>query len=320
MADSKHPTIDANRRQLNERTANGSPSRAGLTSGMTRAPFSNKRPAPPVPLSTDYGSFIDGGEVPIVDDLKEERVGAESNSATFPRNTADSGRTGVKKPEEPKQTLPVAQVAANLKDGPTILALRAAGMGSNVPVEGWRLYLDDFVRRAGSPSDPVEKLMVEQLALAHNAICKLYVRAASADDAALSEVCFAALARLLAEFRRLTLALKEYRGPALSQVVNMVEQQNVAVGGNQQIANLEGGVATSPGKNNLTNELTSKHHPHLEHEVQQQFIAQPAASSRREIESAKTLRSDARRAPAVARSGACQPPVDEIDGTSISGR
>jgi hypothetical protein len=263
---------------------------------------------------------MDGGETPIRDDRYDDLVAEGSNTATSPRQTTGSTRTGAPKPEQKQKKLPVGQVAANLRAGPVILALQAVAMGRDVPVEAWRLYLDDFVRQAGNPSDPVEKLMVEQLALAHNAITKLYVRAASADDPAFSEVCFSALTRLLAEVRRMALAIREYRGPASPQIVNVVEQQNLALGGNQQIANLEGAVATSPGKNALTNELTSNNHPRLEHEVQQQFVVQPAAGGRREIEPAEAPRSDARGTAAAERSSACQPPMAESDGTTISER
>jgi hypothetical protein len=263
---------------------------------------------------------MDGGETPIRDDRYDDLVAEGSNTATSPRQATSSARNDATKSKPEQKKLPVGQVAAKLRDGPVILALHAVGMGRDLPIEAWRLYLDEFVRQAGNPSDPVEKLMVEQLALAHNAITKLYVRAASAEDAATSELCFAALARLAAEFRRLALALHVYRGPASPKIVNVVGQQNLAVAGDQQIANLEGTVATSPGKNSLTAELTSNNHPRLEHEVQQQFTVQPAAGGRRETEPTEAPRSDARGTAAAERSRACQPPMAESDGTTIGER
>src|SRR5262245_17760872 len=83
--------------------------------------------------------------------------------------------------------------------------------GEAIDVETWKLYLDGFLKELGSPADPVARLMIQQLALAHFALGRLHVRASTRilpqEVAAYS----AAIGRLMAEFRRTTLALNAYR-------------------------------------------------------------------------------------------------------------
>ncbi len=62
-----------------------------------------------------------------------------------------------------------------------------------------------------APSDPLEAMLVEQLALGHHAIGRTHVRAATAGNADAAKIYYSAAARLQGEFRQSLLALKAYR-------------------------------------------------------------------------------------------------------------
>jgi hypothetical protein len=79
-------------------------------------------------------------------------------------------------------------------------------------------YVHQLLHDAGDPKDPIERMLVEQLILAHHNIGRFHVL--SADAQGVTEACLyqAAVARLLGEFRKTAMALKSYRlsGAALS--------------------------------------------------------------------------------------------------------
>ena len=88
----------------------------------------------------------------------------------------------------------------------------AAILGEAVDVEGWKAYLDDFLKQLGltAAAGPVARMMVVQLALCHFAVARLHVRAATRTSPAEVAAYHAAVARLMTEFRRTALALKAY--------------------------------------------------------------------------------------------------------------
>src|SRR5687768_9550962 len=61
--------------------------------------------------------------------------------------------------------------------------------------------------------DPVEKIMLEQLIWAHYSIGGLYQRVGRAPNPEVAEVFTTAATRLMAESRKMALALREYRSP-----------------------------------------------------------------------------------------------------------
>ena len=111
-------------------------------------------------------------------------------------------------------------------------------VGSNISPESFVAYLDQLLEEAGQPTDPIERMLIEQIAMAHHNIGRLYVRAASAETLDQVNVYNAAAARLLAEFRRAAIALKTYREPTPRKNFMLVKQQNVAQ--HQQIALVDG--------------------------------------------------------------------------------
>ncbi len=88
----------------------------------------------------------------------------------------------------------------------------ALGLDLRIGPAGYQRYLEQLLLEAGSPSDPIERMMVEQLALAHFRVGQLHVGAAQAKSVEVVKLYNSATARLLGEFRRTALALRDYRG------------------------------------------------------------------------------------------------------------
>jgi hypothetical protein len=90
-------------------------------------------------------------------------------------------------------------------------------------------FLQRLVARMG-PSDPLEAMLVEQLALAHHAMGRAHARASAADDPEAAKVYYSAAARLQGEYRLSLLALKSYRqaGPAAARAEEPAERPPAA--------------------------------------------------------------------------------------------
>src|SRR4051794_7358123 len=108
----------------------------------------------------------------------------------------------------------------------------SAGVFPLVEAAAYTAYLEQLLEDAGDPSDPIERMLVEQLAQAHHAVGRLYFKAANSESVDAAGVYLAAAARLMNEFRKSTLALKSYRTPAAAPHVTVM--QNIA--GEQKIA------------------------------------------------------------------------------------
>jgi hypothetical protein len=93
-----------------------------------------------------------------------------------------------------------------------LYAATSALVGSAFDVATFQVYLDRFLKDAGAGTDPVERMLLEQLALSHHVIGCLSARAGSrGEDHERMMLLLAGAARLMAEFRRTALALKDYR-------------------------------------------------------------------------------------------------------------
>jgi hypothetical protein len=97
-----------------------------------------------------------------------------------------------------------------------LYASNAGIFQGTLEVAGYDQYVTDLVQEAGAPSDPIERMLVEQLALAHHNLGRLHVEAAASKGTAEAALLNAAVARLLSEFRKTALALKSYRTPCVS--------------------------------------------------------------------------------------------------------
>ena len=88
----------------------------------------------------------------------------------------------------------------------------ALGYDSLFDARGYRAFLDALMADGGRPADPVEKMMLEQLALAHFRVGQLHAAAGGGQGAEAQKLLNGAAARMLGEFRRTALALAAYRG------------------------------------------------------------------------------------------------------------
>jgi len=112
----------------------------------------------------------------------------------------------------------------------------------NAGSAGTKLAFDSLLGEAGDSKDPIERMLVEQILLLHFRLATLQVEAAEAHEAERVKAYNGALARLLGEFRRLTLALRTYRAPVSAKAFTVVHQQNVAAaGGSQKVAYAQDG-------------------------------------------------------------------------------
>ena len=75
----------------------------------------------------------------------------------------------------------------------------------------YKLYRDHLLSDCGSPTDPIEVMIIEQLALAHFGVGLLSCKGANAGKVDAVGVYSGAAARLMGEFRRSALALQAYR-------------------------------------------------------------------------------------------------------------
>ena len=151
------------------------------------------------------------------DPQKETAAKTDASSPTPPR----PGPSQESKPSsEPAAGLDAAQHAAAQRAAHQAEGLRTcvipAMMSSAFPAlaqfsaAGFKVHLERTLADLGNPSDPVERMMIEQLVLAHFRVAQLHVDAGYCKDAEGMKLFTAATARLLGEFRRTALALRAY--------------------------------------------------------------------------------------------------------------
>jgi hypothetical protein len=75
----------------------------------------------------------------------------------------------------------------------------------------YKRYLDQVMEDAGNPGDPIERMLVEQLVLAHHNSARLLMEGVLAEGLEQKKLLNSGSLRLMAEFRHSALALKTYR-------------------------------------------------------------------------------------------------------------
>src|SRR5262245_60211084 len=93
---------------------------------------------------------------------------------------------------------------------PSCMAV-ALGLDGQVGPSGYRAYLAQLLKDTGDPTDPIEHMLTEQLALAHFRIAQLHADAGQARGVEAAKIYNSLAARMLGEFRRTALALRVYR-------------------------------------------------------------------------------------------------------------
>lgn len=107
-----------------------------------------------------------------------------------------------------------------------------AGIGG----DGAMIYINSYLRDAGDPADPVERILLQQLLMAHHRLAQLHVRSEQTTSLEAMRILNPAATRLLGELRQLALAIRQYRAPQLPKQFSVVHQQNVVAAGEQTVS------------------------------------------------------------------------------------
>jgi hypothetical protein len=146
--------------------------------------------------------------------MRSSRGGARQRSSRAPQVPGDATAQPAPGLDDARHVAGqrTAQAAQVLREQ-LFAALMADALGYDDPFDGpaARAYLERLCEDAGNPRDPIERMMVEQLAVAHFRIVQLHVRAQKAQGVEAAKLYNGAAARLLGEFRRTALGLRAYR-------------------------------------------------------------------------------------------------------------
>ncbi len=102
---------------------------------------------------------------------------------------------------------------------PAMLAT-ALNLDNFLDANAYKIYLTNVMRDLGDPTDPIERMLVEQLCMAHFRVAQLHGAAALANGLEATKLLNTITARLLGEMRRTALSVKAYRAttvPAKSE-------------------------------------------------------------------------------------------------------
>ena len=135
------------------------------------------------------------------------------NAADQPLSNAQT-KIGVD-PQKNARTQQLAQQAEHLRNNliPAMMT-QIVGNEETFDASGFRTFFDRLMDDAGNPDDPVERMLIQQLAMAHFRIGELHSKATEAKSVELVKAYNSAASRLLGEFRRVALAISTYRGQA----------------------------------------------------------------------------------------------------------
>jgi hypothetical protein len=92
-----------------------------------------------------------------------------------------------------------------------LLYTAMAPLFKEIDSSAYKLYRDRLLADSGSPTDPVEVMLLEQLGLAHFCTCLLAAKTTNSGNVEVCGVYAAAYARIMAEFRRTAVATQAYR-------------------------------------------------------------------------------------------------------------
>jgi hypothetical protein len=108
------------------------------------------------------------------------------------------------------------------------------------------LYRNKLLADCGSPTDPIEVMLIEQLALAHLNMGLLHCKASNAGSVECATAYSGAASRLMGEFRRSAIALQAYR--AASRHLGQTPQADLVIP-------VDTGTETESGKMSVASEV-----------------------------------------------------------------
>ena len=115
-----------------------------------------------------------------------------------------------------------------------LFAIHATVVGKKASIEGAKEYLQQLMADLGNPTDPLEQMVIQQIAIAHHSLGRLHTGRATATTAAQIKQLDTATTQQSAEFRGLVQVLVDYRGGGeIPTHLTQILQQNVAE--NQQV-------------------------------------------------------------------------------------
>ena len=132
------------------------------------------------------------------------------NQTTIEKPTSNQSSSTQEQPIHPSMNVDLQASVVKRGITPTALAM-VLDMENMIVAAGCRVYLDDLVRESGNPSDPVEIMLLEQLAMCHQYSIQMQALSKKAEGIEAIELYMSGAARLSGEFRKTALALKEYR-------------------------------------------------------------------------------------------------------------
>src|SRR5262245_17338250 len=141
---------------------------------------------------------------------KERRPNGKPGRGGKTADDAAEEATGAKSKEPIPEQRAVRQAEALRQVFPACMAV-ALSLHGQIGPSGYKAYLTQLLKDAGDPVDPIERMLLEQLALAHFRIAQLHADAGQARGVEAAKIYNSVAARMLGEFRRTALALRVYR-------------------------------------------------------------------------------------------------------------
>ena len=132
------------------------------------------------------------------------------NQTTIEKPTSNQSSSAPEQPIHPSMNVDLQASVVKRGITPTALAM-VLDMENMIGAAGCRVYLDEMIQESGNPSDPVEIMLLEQLAMCHQYSIQMQALSKKAEGTEAIELYLSGAARLSSEFRKTALALKEYR-------------------------------------------------------------------------------------------------------------
>lgn len=142
-----------------------------------------------------------------------EKKSSERDKTILPSTEPSAGQDATSDPAF-APSYETASHALNLRDMAAagwIYWITSTTLSEKINPDAFKLYRDIILHEAGNPTDPIERMLIEQLALAHFSIGQLRIRACATENPKMAIAFSDAATRLLSELRRCSLALEDYR-------------------------------------------------------------------------------------------------------------